>query len=351
MQKAIINSKFSLNIQSKGGYNNVQTNLFRGAPMWDEKHTHQSPCTNTSFTEDELLRLHNGVSYNTVRDLYNLIISNESVDRINLTITQICITAGFNENETKDRLMLRLRSANINGGSAAFTKEELTDACSKLKAFFSEWGFPPSYRFVNTLCWVNDPVQYVKDYFTIFDSQFAEAISAKVNSVEFRKIMSTFQRVTPSKKINTRLEILYGDPGGGKTTDAIERSGKEYVIVCSTDKLPKDLLTPFGFSDGKPNFHDSILKKAMEEGHVVTLDEINMLPYETLKFIQGFTDGKEVFNFDGESVHIKEGFKIIGTMNLDTENGRFPISQALADRCESISYVELTPEKLVDALL
>lgn len=228
-------------------------------------------------------------------------------------------------------------------------KEMKANACNKLVDFFSEFNFSPSFRFTNTLAMVAKPVEYVHNYFAIQDHQYVSEISEKIKSMEFKDILKTLRDGVPSKKINSRMKIYYGAPGTGKTTKAEMEA--DAMIVCTSDMLPKDLMQVFNFEDGKATFKRSRLWEAMENGEVIVLDEINMLPFETLRFLQGFTDGKTEFNFNGETVHIKDGFSIIGTMNLNVGGAVLSIPEPLVDRCYDIVEFTLNGSALVDALM
>jgi MoxR-like ATPase len=186
----------------------------------------------------------------------------------------------------------------------------------KLMDFFSEFNFSPSFRFTNTLAFVTDANEYVANYFAIQDHQYAGEIAEKIKSLEFTDIISKIKNFNkPSNEINSRMKIYYGEPGTGKTTQAITEADR--CVVCSSDMLPTDLMQNFAFSEGKAEFQKSDLWKAMENGEVIVLDEINMLPFESLRFLQGITDGKNELDYKGFHIEIKKGFQIIGTMNLN----------------------------------
>lgn len=221
-------------------------------------------------------------------------------------------------------------------------------ALQNMIKFFSEFNYTPSFRFVNTFTTSDDPKEYTKNYFEIQNNSYTNEIIDRMESPEFETLINDLKHKS-TKKINTRLKLYYGDPGTGKTTKAVNESSA--CIVCASDMLPKDLMQNFTFNDGKAAFEKSDLWKAMENGTTITLDEINMLPFESLKFLQGITDNKESLDFAGEHINIHPNFNIIGTMNLSVNNNIISIPEPLADRCSEIKEFKLTADDLLKAII
>lgn len=221
-------------------------------------------------------------------------------------------------------------------------------ALQNMIKFFSEFNYTPSFRFVNTFTTSDDPKEYTKNYFEIQNNSYTNEIIDRMESLEFETLVNDLKHKS-TKKINTRLKLYYGDPGTGKTTKAVDESSA--CIVCASDMLPKDLMQNFTFNDGKAAFEKSDLWKAMENGTTITLDEINMLPFESLKFLQGITDNKESLDFAGEHIKIHPDFNIIGTMNLSVNNNIISIPEPLADRCSEIKEFKLTADDLLKAII
>ena len=236
------------------------------------------------------------------------------------------------------------------------SKERLARGINGLMNFFSEFSFTPSFRFTNTLAFMlqkstKDALAYITNYFSLMDSSYKKEIGQKLKSAEFVKVLEDIQQYgEPEKHINTRLKIYYGSAGTGKTTLAQSESDNR-CIVCNSSMLPADLMEDFIFKDGNPDFNPSLLWNCMEEGKTIVLDEINLLPFDSLRFLQGLVDGKTEFYYKNRPVHIKDGFQIIGTMNLNLGGMTYGLPEPLVDRCCETREFVLTAEQLAKAII
>lgn len=213
------------------------------------------------------------------------------------------------------------------------------EVCENLQNFFNEFEFKPQNRFINTLLHFskknnNDCKNYINGYMKLIDKPEKSSINEKMKSPEFRDILNTLSKIKSNRKINNRLELYFGEAGSGKTTTACKKYPNAKITVCNSSMLPSDLLEVFDFNDknGNPVFKKSDLRIAMEEGRPHILDEIRLLTDDCLSNLQGFLDNKTEFNFKNEIIHIKEGFKIIGTMNLEVNGQIYSLPEALVDR-------------------
>ena len=183
------------------------------------------------------------------------------------------------------------------------------------------------------------------------DSSYVKEVGQKVKSAEFKQIIKDIaQYGTPTTHINTRFKVYFGPAGTGKTTIAQEESDNR-CIVCNSSMLPSDLMEDFIFKDGNPDFNPSLLWDCMEQGKTIVLDEINLLPFDSLRFLQGIVDGKSEFYYKNRPVHIHEGFQIIGTMNLSLGGMVYGLPEPLVDRCSETKEFALTAEQLAKAIV
>ena len=225
---------------------------------------------------------------------------------------------------------------------------------NQLNNFFSEFNIDvaKSNRFINSICNKSktspeEVVKYISGYVDLIDHPEKDSIVAKLLTPEFNSIIDNLNKIDLSKIINKRISILYGPAGTGKTTKAIQQYPGAAIINCNPDITCQDLFETFNFVNGQPVFEKSDFIKAMEEGLPIILDEINLLNYDVIRTLQTLTDNKTTFNYKGTSYNIKDGFKIIGTMNLIVNGRIYPLSEPLVDRCSDIEMLTLSDIELV----
>ena len=236
------------------------------------------------------------------------------------------------------------------------SKEILMGGLQRLMEFFTEFSFVPSFRFTNTLAYmacqsVEQATTYVNNYFALMDSSYVKEVQQKTKSFEFTQIIKDIAQFgEPKAPINTRFKIYFGPQGTGKTVTA-QKEADNRCIVCNSSMLPSDLMEDFIFKDGNPDFNPSLLWDCMEQGKTLVLDEINLLPFDSLRFLQGLVDGKTEFYYKNRPVHIHDGFQIIGTMNLAIGGMTYGLPEPLVDRCCDMKEFSLTAQQLAKAIM
>lgn len=225
------------------------------------------------------------------------------------------------------------------------------NAVDRLQKFFSEFKFQPAARFVNTLARSQDvdaAREYVNGYVRLINNSDANDIIEKMRSPEFESVAQDIMQYPPDKQINQRLDIYFGDAGTGKTTKAVDQYPEAQVVPCNASMLPDELMRTFDFNDadGNPVFKPSSLRLAMEAGNPIIFDEINLLSFDCLRLLQTLTDSKSSINYNGDTINIKPGFKIIGTMNLTVNDQVYNLPEPLVDRAATITEFKLTNSQL-----
>ena len=236
-------------------------------------------------------------------------------------------------------------------------EEKVLNGLQQLLNFFTEFSFEPNFRFVNTISRLMSQKggrasvkEFIANYFSLTDDAHYKEIAEKVKSREFDNILTLISAVAPTKQVNTRFKVYYGSAGTGKTTKA-QAECENRCVVCNNSMLPADLMEDFCFVDGKPSFKPSILWDCMTNGKPIVLDEINLLPFDSLRFLQGVLDGKKEFSYKGREVKIADGFCIIGTMNLVVNGATFNLPEPLVDRCMDIRKFTLSASQLLNAIV
>ena len=123
---------------------------------------------------------------------------------------------------------------------------------------------------------------------------------------------------------------ISGLSGNGKTfmvEQACAKVGKEFIRVQINPETDEDdLLGGFRLIDGETVFAKGPVLKAMENGAILLLDEIDRATNKIM-CLQGILEGKPVLvKKTGEIVKPAEGFNVIATANTKgkgSEDGRF----------------------------
>lgn len=136
--------------------------------------------------------------------------------------------------------------------------------------------------------------------------------------------------------------LLKGPTGSGKTklaetlSEEVERP--MHQVNCSVDLDTESLL---GFKTIQTNeegqqeivFIDGPVIKAMKQGHILYIDEINMAKPETLPILNGVLDyRRQITNpYTGEVIKAAPGFNVIAAIN-EGYVGTLPMNEALKNR-------------------
>ncbi|HEX3020650.1 MAG TPA: MoxR family ATPase [Chitinispirillaceae bacterium] len=124
---------------------------------------------------------------------------------------------------------------------------------------------------------------------------------------------------------------IIGHPGIGKTTLAIaaarERNQEVYIMQCTSDTRPEDLLvTPVLSEHGKITYHASPLLSAAITGGIVILDEGNRMSEKSWASLAGLFDNRRTVEsiIAGITITAHKEFRAAVTMNEDSSTFEIP---------------------------
>lgn len=153
--------------------------------------------------------------------------------------------------------------------------------------------------------------------------------------------------------------LLKGPTGSGKTKLAHFLSmlfrQPLHSVNCSVDLDSEAML---GFKTLKVENQATTVEfvpgpfvKAMEKGHFLYIDEVNMAKPETLPLINGVLDHRRSITnpFTGEVVKAAEGFGVIAAVNFGYV-GTVPMNEALLNRFVVIEVPYLQGDRLLELL-
>ena len=232
--------------------------------------------------------------------------------------------------------------------------EQMTSTYKDFLKFFSETSFKPSIRMIDTLSRLNlkSGQNYIGWFMELINHPDREVIVPKLKSDEWKNIHSQmldiYKKVGKSiDPINSRLEIVYGPNGTGKTYDVIKEYQEKYpdigVMACSSSmSSAEDLLQVFDFEkDGKPVFKDSPLTEAIKKDQPVILEEARLMQQSAMAFLQSLLDCKEYVDTCRGRLYIGPNFKVIMTMNLEVNGVVYELPEPIVDRAQVINKKEM----------
>lgn len=243
-------------------------------------------------------------------------------------------------------------------GWTAKATPKAKEAVEKLTKFLSEFSYfhdGVSMRLVNTFARAKtdkDKKSVIASYCEVSQMEDLPNLKEKMKSPEFKEVCKCFADLAVKDCLNTRFAVFYGAPGGGKTYAAINagnaiNGGDCEVVPCSPSMDAADLLYAYrlDYKTGKRGYVPTALLTAMTSGRAVVLDEVNLLPMEARMFLQNILDNKSKVSVMGVEIPIKDGFFVIGTMNLETGLGVTPLPLPLVDRASVVREFRTSVEQ------
>lgn len=162
------------------------------------------------------------------------------------------------------------------------------------------------------------------------------------------------------RAVSTRqFAVLIQGPTSSGKTSMIEylagRTGHEFVRVNNHEHtdLQEYLGTYISGSDGRLQFREGILVRALREGHWIVLDELNLAPTDVLEALNRLLDdNRELFVPETqEVVRPHENFMLFATQNpAGAYGGRKHLSRAFRNRFLELHFDDIPVEELQEIL-
>lgn len=205
----------------------------------------------------------------------------------------------------------------------------------------NDWQFCIDTRMKDTLARVADRAQYLISIAELegYDDVLINVCKDKLNSAEFQDIEERLNALKlVNAPVNKRLTCYYGDTGTGKTINAIRENPGAVKVVASANDKPSEMFTTYSPTENKYILTE--LGKCMEQGKTYILDEGNLLPVQCWQRLQGILDNTNSITDRGITIKIADGFRIVTTMNLETNCGKRPLPSPIVSRCAVIKKFE-----------
>ncbi|MFH1877887.1 MAG: AAA family ATPase, partial [Candidatus Omnitrophota bacterium] len=187
----------------------------------------------------------------------------------------------------------------------------------------------------------------------------------EVNSSRYAQI-AVMKNLRASEKKNgrwmTQPLLFVGQSGGGKSgliADAVKRVGGKYTSVSLGDATLESLVGTMEYDKKEKRFkyRPGILIKAMTEGSVLVLEELNMAKSGILEILnEYFDEGTFINPFTLKEVRVHEDFRLFATMNpiegtMGTNEGRKALSPALRNRFREVWVPHEKTEAEIKAII
>ena len=255
-------------------------------------------------------------------------------------------------------------------GKSEFRTAEVKDAAQSLGYTGKDWNpiFNTATKVRRGTYDLSQMIQPIETIVTqpVATNVVAMAPQSVVNSEKtFAKVDPTFVAWGPFADVKKVLqsEMFYpiyisGLSGNGKTfmvEQACAKLGKEFIRVQINPETDEDdLIGGFRLVNGETVFSKGPVLKAMENGAILLLDEVDRATNKIM-CLQGILEGKPVLvKKTGEVVEPAPGFNIIATANTKgkgSEDGRFTaasiIDEAFLERF-TISIDQNYPSQAVE---
>ena len=149
--------------------------------------------------------------------------------------------------------------------------------------------------------------------------------------------------------------LLIGETGTGKTSAVKELAFKlkqNYTRISLTGyTTPDELIGSKSVKNGATYYENGILTRAMIEGHICVLDELNAITPDCSFIIHSLLDDERKISLpNGDIITPHKDFRIFGTINPDYE-GTKSLNRAFLDRFGVLVYFDILSPAIEEKLL
>ena len=256
-----------------------------------------------------------------------------------------------------------------NTGLVKLTKTDYNAYCKQfskltqdLKSFMKDFYYELDNRQINVLLSQDAPdcINYIKSCMILsgVDENIVADLDNKSKSIEWENLNNRiieWRNLNFTKAVNKRLQIFFGKPGLGKTTEAhriavmhdkLADARNVLTFQASMGLMAEDLFS--AYNPVSKRYELTAIGIAAKEGRCVIIDEVNNLNPDCLRVLQTLLDNSKTLNDNHGfgDIEIKEGFMVIFTMNEKTNDGRFTLPDALISRAFKVINFnkDFTPE-------
>lgn len=163
------------------------------------------------------------------------------------------------------------------------------------------------------------------------------------------------------KELQNNIEVAYnhnlptliiGETGSGKTSiirELAKKNGKKFTRINLNGQTDTgDIIGKWIVKDGATQWLDGVLPRAMKNGELLLIDEINACPAEVLFCLHSLLDDDKkiiLIEKDGEEIECSPDFRLFATMNPGNYEGTRELNTALMSRFRMVIQMTYTDQE------